>query len=48
MLRINIKFDRLMWTNEKTSWVVLVLYDDADHYRRTIMAASLLNFVFEP
>jgi len=44
MHRINIKFDKPMWPNDKTSWVVL--YDDVANPRwRT---AAILDFDFGP
>ena len=41
---ISTKFDRLMWPNEKTSWVVL--YDDATIPRWRPFA--ILDFDFGP
>jgi len=42
--RISIKFDRPMWPNEKTSWVVR--YDDVTNPRWP--TAAILDFDFGP
>jgi len=41
MHRISLKFDRPMWTNEKTSWVVL--FDDVTN-RRCLISNLCHNF----